>query len=393
MVFIGERCYKLHRMMFIFMGLWPYQKPFIWRIQAVIFFMIFCGCFLFQFTPFLTTTCDIDCILKRYCYISICLVYLMSYYCFYFNSEMIKHALEHVQLDWKMFENSDAIKILEDYLHDSYILALCACAFLFTGMFTFLTVECGPVIFDVIIPINETRPRTVEIDLETFIDKDKYFFVYIVEELLGLGTGLCTVVTTGTFLNMIGKHCCATYKIASCLIQNTVIVHTLQIPIDQKIQFMHRSICLSVYIHRRTMELINHLVVSLDLWYLPLLALAVLSLSCFLFRLYNAIMRFNDYYDIFVSSSLLNGYLLFTFLANFYGQAYTEHSIELIESTYNSLWYLAPLPIQKLFLIMQRSVKSHKIVMGGLFTLSIEGFSTLITSAVSYFTVIHAMHS
>ncbi|EZA62176.1 hypothetical protein X777_05714, partial [Ooceraea biroi] len=86
------------------------------------------------------------------------------------------------------------------------------------------------------------------------------------------------------------------------------------------------------------------------------------------------------------------GYLLYMFVGNFLAQSYTDHSVELLEFTYDTLWYVAPLPIQKLFLIMQKAIKAHIVVLGGLFTLSIEGFSTLITSAVSYFTVIHTMH-
>jgi len=47
---------------------------------------------------------------------------------------------------------------------------------------------------------------------------------------------------------------------------------------------------------------------------------------------------------------------------------------------YDTLWYIAPLPIQKLFLIMQKTIKSHKIVVAGLFVPSIEGFSTVINN-------------
>jgi len=46
--------------------------------------------------------------------------------------------------------------------------------------------------------------------------------------------------------------------------------------------------------------------------------------------------------------------------------------------SYDTLWYVAPLPIQKLFLIMQKSIQRHKLILGGLFVPSIEGFSTVI---------------
>ncbi|XP_026829008.1 uncharacterized protein LOC105287219 isoform X3 [Ooceraea biroi] len=354
MVFVGERCYKLHRIMLIALGLWPYQKPFIWRMQAVFFFSAHCCNFFFQFTAFLTTACNnTDCILKRFSYICLSCVYVLSYYSFYFNSESIKQMLEHIQLDWKMFKNSDTIKTFEEYLFVSYVFTSCVYIIVFIGTFVFTAIECRAVILDVIIPMNNSRPRKLEVDLEMFVDKKQYFFLYIIQEVLTWVIGVCSIVTTGTVLTTVAEHCCAAYKIAGCLIQNTVTIHTLAIPVDQQIPFMHRSICLSVHIHRRTMEFFKRIVHSFDLWYLPLYLIAVLSLSCFFFRLYNAITEANDWY--------------------------------------NSLWYVAPLPIQTLFLIMQKTINSHKIVIGGLFTSSIEGFSTLITTAVSYFTVIQTM--
>ncbi|EZA48234.1 hypothetical protein X777_14131 [Ooceraea biroi] len=367
MVFVGKRCVKLHRTMLMIVGLWPYQKPVIWRLQSVFFLSIYCCDLLFQF------------------------VFITNYYSFYFNSEAVKQIFEHMQLDWKMFENSDAMKIFEEYLFESYIFTLFTCILLLIAASFTTTIECRSIILDIIIPMNESRQRKIEVDFELFVNEEQYFFWYLVQEVVGVGIGFWSVLTTGTLLTTVTKHSCATYKIVSYLIQNTVTIHTLQLPVVQRIQYMRRNICLSVYIHRRTLEFCKSLLLSFDMWYFPLLLVGVWSLSCILFRLYNAIIHFNDFYDIVLSCGLLLCYLIYMLMANFLGQSYSEHSVELLDSTYDTLWYVAPLPIQKLFLMMQTSIRSHKVVMGGVFVMSIEGFSTMMTSAVSYFTVMHAM--
>ncbi|XP_026828823.1 uncharacterized protein LOC105286028 isoform X2 [Ooceraea biroi] len=352
MVFAGARCFKLHRIMFMIVGLWPYQKTVIWQIQAVFFFGAY-SCMLFsQFTPFLTTTCNMDCILKRFSIICITFVFILIYYSFYFNSEAVKQMVEHMHFDWKMFANSDAMKIFEEYLFESYIFAVSLCfLYLLTSSFIMI-MESKPIILDVIAPMNESRPRKLDIDIEFFVNEEQYFFFYLVLELSGLGIGTWSLLTTGTFLTTVTKHSCATYKIV---------------------------------------RFCKDIIPSFNMWYFPVVFIGVLSLSCVLFRLYNAIMQFNDLYDILVCNGVLVCYLLYMFMANFLAQSYTDHSVEVLESAYDTLWYVAPLPIQKLFLIMQNSIRSHKIVVGGLFVASIEGFSTLVTSAVSYFTVMHAM--
>ncbi|RLU17632.1 hypothetical protein DMN91_009868 [Ooceraea biroi] len=392
MVFAGKRCFKLHRIMLLALGLWPYQESFIWRIQSVFFFGTYCCFIFFQFTPFLTTTCNMECIMKRFSYICITFAYVMNYYALYFNSKVVKQVLEHMQFDWKMFEKSDAMKIFEEYLSESYILALSLCSVIVLGAFGFIIIECRSIILDVIAPMNESRPRKLELDLELFVNEEQYFLLYFLQEIIGMGIGIWSIITTGTFLITIAKHSCASYKIVSYLMRNTVI-YTLQLPVVQRIQFMHRNICLSVYIHRRTMEFCKGLLLSFDMWYFPLLLTCALSLSCQLFRLYNAIIQFNDLYDILVTCATVFCYFVYMIAGNFLGQTYTEHSFTILVAMYDSLWYVAPVPIQKLFLIMQKSIKSHKLVLGGLFTVSIEGFSTLVTTAVSYFTVIHAVRS
>ncbi|KAH0945360.1 hypothetical protein HN011_006027 [Eciton burchellii] len=393
MVFAGERCFKYHRFMFIIMGLWPYQKPFIWRLQTIFFSSVHFCSLLSQLMTFLTMIYNMDSFLKRFSYICITLVYILNYYSFYFNSELIKQSLKHMQFDWKMYANAEYLKIFEEYLFESYILALIASnIFIFIGLFVFVFFECRTVILDIIIPMNVSRPHKLEVDFEFFVDKQRYFLLYFIQEMLGVGIGVCSIISTGTFLITIGKHFCAMYKIASNLIQNMASLHALQIPAAQKMQFMQRNIRLSVHIHRRTLEFCKYLLITFNMWYFPLLLICVVSLSCIFFRLHNAVRQLNDFYDVFISCVILYCYLMYMFVANFLAQSYTDHSIALLESTY-SLWYLMPLPIQKLFLIMQKSINNHRIVMGGLFVLSIEGFSSLITSAISYFTVMHAMRS
>ncbi|XP_026828729.1 uncharacterized protein LOC109611419 isoform X2 [Ooceraea biroi] len=309
-ILYGARCLKLHRTLFMIVGLWPYQKPFIWQIQTVFFFGAY-SCMLFsQFTPFLTTTCNMECILKRFSYICITFVCILNYYSFYFNSEAVKQMFEHIQFDWKTFKNCDAMKIFEEYLSESYIFTLSLCILFLIGASFITIMESKPIILDVIAPMNESRPRKLEVDIELFVfNEEQYFFFLLVLEGVAAGIGLWSLLTILTFIT----------------------------------------------------------------------------------TLYNAIMQFNDLYDIFVPCGMLVCYLLYMFMANFLAQSYTEHSVGVLESTYDTLWYVAPLPIQKLFLIMQKSIRSHEIMLGGLFVLSVEGFSTLVSSAVSYFTVMHAM--
>ncbi|KYN27638.1 hypothetical protein ALC57_02936, partial [Trachymyrmex cornetzi] len=46
---------------------------------------------------------------------------------------------------------------------------------------------------------------------------------------------------------------------------------------------------------------------------------------------------------------------------------------------YNTMWYLAPLSMQKLLLfVMQNSLKTYTLTIGHIYVPSLEGFSTVI---------------
>lgn len=75
MVFAGERCLKLHRFMLIVIGLWPYQKSFVWRIQTVFFFISFCCNIIFQVYTVLLL--EIIRLISRYIHVcTVCTLYV-----------------------------------------------------------------------------------------------------------------------------------------------------------------------------------------------------------------------------------------------------------------------------------------------------------------------------
>ncbi|KAL6448879.1 hypothetical protein ACFW04_000551 [Cataglyphis niger] len=82
-------------------------------------------------------------------------------------------------------------------------------------------------------------------------------------------------------------------------------------------------------------------------------------------------------------------HLVYIFCGNYAGQVFIDHSIEIHENVYDTQWYRVPLREQKLMLfILHRSMQSCKLITGGTFVLSLEGFTTLLATSISYFTVL-----
>ncbi|XP_012062846.1 PREDICTED: odorant receptor 43a-like [Atta cephalotes] len=82
------------------------------------------------------------------------------------------------------------------------------------------------------------------------------------------------------------------------------------------------------------------------------------------------------------------------FLCTLIGQEIIDHNNYVFITAYKVQWYVTPLPIQRLILILlQRGNKSFCLKVGELIVASLESFATLLNASLSYFIVIYSMKS
>ncbi|XP_028050609.1 uncharacterized protein LOC105839776 [Monomorium pharaonis] len=97
--------------------------------------------------------------------------------------------------------------------------------------------------------------------------------------------------------------------------------------------------------------------------------------------------------ELFTTFTFVSAQVCYMYLGNYGGQIITDHYAEIFNATYDSYWYTAPLRAQKsLLFVMQRTSRNFAFVFG-IFVVSLKGFSTLASMAVSYFTVIYSILS
>ncbi|XP_039311314.1 uncharacterized protein LOC113003313 isoform X2 [Solenopsis invicta] len=375
----SERYYNIYRIMLTAFGLWPYQTSSVMKLQAIFFLGAYCFILVFQCTIFLTATCNLEFIIKELSYIFITVLYIVSYNSYYFNSNGVKYLLEQIKLDWNTMEDNSEIRILEKYAFEICFRSLILGFFVICCIFSVIFIELIPVILDAVAPMNESRPRKIKMDFEFFIDEQKYFYIYLIYEIIVILLGIFTILATGTLSMAFLQHCCATIKIASNLIKNIVTKHTLETPAHRRTHVMYRNINRAVHIHRKSLQFSTFLMKIMNKWYFFIIIFSVMSLTCNLFRLLNALKTLKELSEVLMSIGLILGHFIIIFVPNLVGQSLTDHSAEIFNAAYSTMWYLAPLSIQKLLLfVMQNSLKSHVLTIGRIYISSLEGFSTIV---------------
>ncbi|XP_011338436.1 uncharacterized protein LOC105279988 isoform X2 [Ooceraea biroi] len=273
--------------------------------------------------------------------------------------------LQHACNDLK---DENEIAIIKKYANSAeYITILVTlmagcCAFIMTLM------PIYPRILSTFLLVNISRPLyNMQFVTEYFIDKEKNFYLLLLHTYAFVYVAIIALVGGGMIVCAYLKHISGLFSIASYRIEQSMILNIYE-KTDLRNKMIEKKLCLAVDVHRTAIECVSvtHLLET---------ALLREKVEEFLLHL------------IFASAILV-----YYYLSNSCGEEIIQHYSNMFSTAYSIQWYTAPIRIQKFILfLLQRSCKMHFIKIGGLFITSLEGFASLCTASVSYFTVIYSV--
>ncbi|XP_039311429.1 uncharacterized protein LOC120359113 [Solenopsis invicta] len=386
---LQEHYYKIYRVILKILGLWSYEQTCLTRLHKILFVSIFLSFLLVQLLSFITKQYNVNLLMKIFSTFFPNLFVTVKYISFIILADDLKILFDQIQNDWNLLKDKLEIDIIKKYAYDMRLFAIsimvyCQLIMLSCGIF-----ENFPMILDIILPLNESRPFQLMAITEYFIDQEKYIYYLMLHESLTAYIGLLSLCGIGVILLMFMMHACALFKIASYRIENAIEKSVLMVP--RRKYLLYQKIVYAVVMHQRAIEFTDFVNSVLTTFYTTIIIIGVCSLTVNLFQLLQYITYMNDIRIICISVVFVIYHLNYMFVLNYGGQELINHAIQFFQASYNNLWYTAPLHIQKLLLfIMQRGTRNSVFVCGKMYVGSLEGFATLTSTAVSYFTVIYS---
>ncbi|XP_019889419.2 uncharacterized protein LOC105286048 [Ooceraea biroi] len=390
MDFAGERYYRFNKILLNCFGLWPSQTRRV-KILFVFFSAIFFSFIFVQFSALVTSKRDLDLVLKVLSHVLPVLIYTMNYNAYYFNAKKVKLMMTEVCNDWNALDDKREIEIIEKYTYFMNIYTISIMVFLCICMVLFVFLEIWPIMLDFVVPLNESRPRKMHVVAEYFIDREKYFPFMLLHEIVACLVGGVTLLSTGTICMIYASHVCGMLKIVSFRIEHALGKNVLQHSTSQVERIICGRIVRAVELHRKILKFFDFMISTFVVPFGILIVIGVTSATVNLYRLLQP-STMKNISEFTSSLMLLIMHFLYMFVANFIGQIITDHSTDIYNTTCNVLWYVAPLSSQKILLfLMHRTMKSVKPTIGNLFVASLEGFATLSTTSLSYFTMLYSL--
>ncbi|XP_076300164.1 odorant receptor 10-like isoform X2 [Lasioglossum baleicum] len=199
--------------------------------------------------------------------------------------------------------------------------------------------------------------------------------------------GLLTFVCTEGTLTIVSTYVSGLLHIASNRIKNAVadaVTSDRMKPLD---------IRSAVDMHRQAIKQIKNYQDGVMMASLALVLVAVVSFGVNIYRLFVSITVVKETDNTMFNIQVVLAHLAIIFGSNYSGQIAMDTSVEILHATYDSLWYRLPPKMQKLILFMMIKAQAKlEISFAGLFTPCFEGFSTMMSTSFSYFTLLCSVH-
>ncbi|XP_047365383.1 uncharacterized protein LOC124955261 [Vespa velutina] len=383
--------YRLTKKLLSLIGQWPYQESSERRFRGFIMNISLFSFLSTQVLLFFTYYGNIDIIIETVAPMSAVTVCIIKYYTVHFNREKIKQLLDHLLYNWQLCRTKEELEIMHKFGKETKLFTFCYTIYIYTCMTMFLLLPIVPIIMDIVVPLNESRPLKPIFKGEYFINEDEHFYFIYFHMSISITISITALVTGDILFLMFNSHICGIFAAVGCRLENF-----LKDQIDSKssLDNLSKHKCLeniqySIRSHKSALKFAEHIE---SFYSMSLLIQSGLSLICMSISLFEMLIVLQNLAEAFRYFNFAVAQLLHLFCMCYPGQRMIDYSTDIHIKAYNGLWYKAPLSIHKLLiLVMRKSLEPSYLTAGKVFIFCLETFATILQTSTSYFMVISSI--
>ncbi|XP_025990055.2 odorant receptor 49a-like [Solenopsis invicta] len=388
-MFDNQYC-KFNKTLLRLLGLWPYGSTKCDRFRSIFFYMLLLSRMIAEFSQLLIADFNANVIIKILLNASTAFLQFLVFHTVFFNTKKLKQALNEVNDNRRTLTDSEEIKILYYYAHQGEKFIFILLWLVVFISFTLFISGLLPDIFDFLLPLNESRPHNLLIMAEYQINVGIQYYIFYLYSMISTITALFTTTIILSAMVFLYLHCCAILKICSYRIKQIVGKNVLAY--YNKTNIIIEKIIKVVELHRKMKKFLKLITTNFSTCYLIVYIVGICTVAMSLYTLLNVINYMHNFAEAVIPTSYMITYQLCFFMLSFMAQLVINHSEELFNALYMSLWYETLITIQKsLLFIMIISSKSLIVNLGGVYVVTMETFTSISKTSMSILTVFLAI--
>ncbi|XP_077261919.1 odorant receptor 63a-like [Temnothorax americanus] len=386
------REYNVNKILLSRLGLWPFQSKLV-RNSLPMFCLIFeISYYPFEILMLYDHRDDAQMVFEGCYQFVISTAFIVRLWNEIWNRDKFRRLYEAMNDHWDIFTNELEVRVLKNYsvISRKFTIFYSTMMYLLSSMFVIIPLT--PTFLDIVLPLNESRPRILAIDVEFRVDTDEYFvpiFCYTT-----------AIIVVGISIMMVGAdtmhftcttHACSLFSIIGEQIEQiTSTQHTRKCECGSKEhewskeQVIYRKYvtCLKKYqLALKFVDILNSTHQTVAVFFLLLIGA---SLSLIGVRIVYVLDQLEEMARF---TFIIMGALLQLMIMCYSGQKLMDESQNVFHRAYAAEWYLFSPRLKSLLIItLYRSFVPCSLTAGKLFPLSMSTYAAVVRAGMSYFT-------
>ncbi|KAL6427566.1 hypothetical protein ACFW04_008805 [Cataglyphis niger] len=336
------REYNINRIFLSCLGLWPFQRKLARCLLPMFYFVFEISYLPLEIRTLYMHRHNKQMIFECLYQISVTLAFLVKLLNQLWYRSKFQHLYETMENHWNIFTNELEVQIMKTYSAIAHKFSVSYSILVYVMMSMFIIIpSLGPMLLDIVLPLNESRPRHFAVYAEYGVDQNKYFVEIFLYTTIMITIGISIMVSVDTMHVACTAHACGLFQIVGQQIEN-IISHVHEVN--------------EIGYHANTeYELFNEKIIYRK--YIVCLKKHQLALQ-FTF--------------------IIMGALLQLMIACYSGQKLMDESQNIFHQTYAAEWYKFSPRLKSLLIItLYRSIVPCKLTAGNLFPLSMTLFAAV----------------
>nr|AXM05201.1 odorant receptor [Campoletis chlorideae] len=384
--FFDHRYYKWNKIFLACLGEWPEQSLFMRCLMPFVVCANVMSLVAVETLYVINVWPNLDVFLEwlpAFCVLIISCLQLLN--CSFQHKKFIK-ILEHIYSDWQRFRITPHIKILHKYAARGCWLTKTYFRWMYSACLCYLTMPLVmPKLVELFVPVNGSTGKIYLFYAEYGVNSDDHYLSILAHMFIESWLSIISIISNDALYFVFAEHACALFEIVGENLKRVCSNET--IAEDSKGDINYMIICRSIDLHKEAIiGLIDSFynVSLLAIFGASLLALSVTGLQ--------VLMHLNEPGELVRFVSFAIAQIFHLYLNSVPGQKIMDHSLSIFNYAYSVDWHnLTPKAQKLLILIMIRSLRPCQITAGKIYIVTMENYSAIMQTSMSFFTVLSSM--
>ncbi|KAG5309530.1 OR9A protein, partial [Acromyrmex insinuator] len=405
------REYNVNRIFLSCLGLWPFQHKLARRLLPIFCFILEISYLPFEILTLYMHRYSGQIIFESLYQMVVTMAFLIKLLNQIWNRDKFRHLYEIMENHWNIFTNDLEVQILKSYSHVSQKFTVSYSILMYIMMSMFITIpSLGPMLLDVVLPLNKSRLRNIAIYSEYGIDQDKYFVPIFLYTSIMITVGITIMVAVDTMHIACTSHACSLFQFIGTIHFHKISWYCSQqienvisnVPIGDEVnqirhctnteykmfseEMIYRKYIICLKKHQIALEYVDILNDTHKIVGISFLLIIVAVFSLLGVRIVYVLDQLEE---LIRFTFIIMGALLQLMIVCYSGQKLMDESQNIFHRAYAAEWYKFSPRLKSLLIItLYRSIVSCKLTAGNLFSLSMAVFVSVVRTGVSYFTTL-----